>query len=88
MSEILELDYQVLCHNNELQKRLERAQQDLQLEIKSHEIGADREQWWLESETQSCWLFVEHLSESVWLEQPKKNASNRLQVFYNLLICQ
>jgi hypothetical protein len=55
--------------------------------LKSHEIGADREQWFIESGNDLIVICVEHLSESAWIEAMGKVPLTRLQSFYKHLFC-
>lgn len=62
-------------------------QPDLPLILKSFDIGADREQWFIEWQGTLFVICVEHLSESAWIEPLGAETESLLQNFYNLLFC-
>lgn len=79
------LDYTWACTEGGLHQRLEILHQNGCLCIKAKEIGADREQWFVKYDELDWVVFVEHISESVWLEPIGVTEIEKLSFFYTLL---
>lgn len=82
-----ELNYCWASAEGGLPQRLNTLQRSGQLQIKSKERGADREQWFLTASDCDYLVFIEHISESAWIESLAAKDMEKLQFFYNLLFC-
>lgn len=83
-----ELDYHWASAENGLHQRLNELQLNSELQIRSREIGADREQFFLACNGLDYLLFIEHISESAWIEPIAAKDLEKLQFFYTLLCCE
>lgn len=92
MPELISLNYHILNHHMEANadyvcKKLTECQQIGTLILKSHEIGADREQWFVDWQNDLIVICVEHLSESAWVESMSNISAEKLQIFYKSVFC-
>lgn len=81
------ISYSLAAESAQFQAILEDLQSRGKFIIKSHELGADREQWFLDWQQHLLVICVEHLSESAWIESVGAVSQEKLQNFYKLLIC-
>lgn len=81
------IPYSLVAETDKFRQKLENLQSQSVLVIKNHELGADREQWFIDWQQELLVVFVEHLSESAWIEAIGPLSEQKLQIFYNCLIC-
>ncbi|BDX08528.1 DUF3630 family protein [Planctobacterium marinum] len=82
-----ELDYRWATAETGLLPRLNDLQRNGELQFKNRDIGADREQFFLSCSGIDYLLFIEHISESAWIEPIAPKDMEKLQFFYSLLCC-
>lgn len=87
MTESLTVSYSLVSEADIFRQQLENSQSQGLIAIKSHELGADREQWFLDWQEQMLVICIEHLSESAWIEPIGYVSQERLQNFYKQVIC-
>lgn len=83
--QLLMLDYSWVKNEQGLACTLTKLESKNQIKLKRHEQGADREQWCVESNNTEYLIFVEHLSESAWVELVTGQDDQKLQDFYAIL---
>lgn len=88
MSKNISIEYHLVASSGTVERMVSQHPAANELKLKGHELGADREQWFIEWQNELLVLCVEHLSESAWLESIGQIAPDKLQNFYNLLFCQ
>ncbi|MCC2607031.1 DUF3630 family protein [Planctobacterium marinum] len=80
------LDYGWASDTQGLALQLTQLQAHQQWQIKQHEQGADREQWFIDMNGAQFLIFVEHLSESAWVESAGAQDAGQLQNFCAILL--
>lgn len=81
------LPYSIFANGDVFALRFAELSEQAEFTLKSHEVGADREQWFIEWYDDLLVVCVEHLSESAWIEAIGTVSEEKLQIFYKHLIC-
>lgn len=87
MSDYISVEYHLVASTDSVNRMVSGHLATKEFRLKEYEFGADREQWFIEWQSELLVLCVEHLSESAWLMPIGQIAPERLQNIHQLLFC-